>query len=193
MTAPVNWVAETSAMAQTSGRVTTREYDTAALKDHYHMWDLWPRRWKVRALARREPLRESTQENTTCVEHHERITDSLDASQPAPPPIRYIAVGRSGSTTDSLNRSLNDHIYDAPVTGYDDNGTNGFFTALLGEQEANVDTGAGEALREGAAISGDQGAETRYFLNHSLFATPIDKDASITATITVELISEPKP
>lgn len=191
--APPNRHREVNDGTEVSGSVRVQEFETAALRGKYPRWDRIPDDVQRKLLRDCEPIRSHESENTACVENHERIVDSLDASQPTPAPVRLIAVGRSSTTPQSSDRSLNDPVADVDVVGYDDSGTSIYVTCVMGADEGNVDTANGEALRETAAIGGGVDGETRYFLNHSLFGTPIDKNETITATVDIQLIYEPKP
>lgn len=171
-----------------SGTVAVEEYETAALRDRFPRWDEIPAFYQLRLLRRTEPSQTHETDNTTCIEMHERIVDGLDKSQPAAPKMQFIALGRGSTTPAESDRSLTTHVADVGIIGYDDNGANIFFTAIVASDEANVDTAGGEALREVAAIAGGVEGQTRYFCNHSLFAQPIEKNETVTATVTVQLI-----
>lgn len=171
-----------------TGRVTVEEYETATLRDRFPRWRRLPTDIQARLLRGCDPTRRHTAPNTTCVELHRRIVDGLDKSQPRRPPIELIALGKGGAQPTESDRSLNDHVADVGVIGYDDSGTSIFATAIVSNDEANVDVGSGEALREVAAIAGGINGANRYFLNHALFAQPIEKNPSVTVVVTVQLI-----
>lgn len=169
------------------GSVVVEEYETAAVRARFPRWDRIPKRYQLRLLRNCEPAQRHETTNTTCVEGHRWIVDGLDATQPAPPPIRLLAVGRSDTQPEDSDRSLNDEVARVDINSYNDAGNSVTVTGILGTNEGNVDTGSGEALHEGGVYAGGINNEPTYFINHALFAQPIDKDETIIATISVTL------
>lgn len=172
----------------TEGRIIVEEHGTAAVNAMFPRWERIPTDVQLSLLAEIEPSQRHISTNTTCIGLHEWAVDGLDASQPDTPKATLIAVGTSDTAPQESDRSLNAPVATLDITGFDDNGDNIFLTALAGADEANVNTGQGEALHECGAIAGGLDGSERYFLNHGLFTVPIEKDPTIIATITVQLI-----
>lgn len=175
------------AATHTSGDITVHEYDMEHVHATFPTWATFDKEAKRAKLQEIEPTNVQSTTNTTCTQGHRWAVDALDASQPSTPPVRLLAVGRSNTSPSESDLSLNDEVARIDTTGYDDTGESLTVTSVIDAQEANVDVSSGEALREVGLYAGGINGEPTYFLNHSLLSSPIDKDSSITATVSVTL------
>lgn len=170
------------------GRVTVREHRVEDIPLSDHHWSHLSREDRLLWLSCLEPYREHRTENTICIGSHERVVDSFNGASPQPPPARTVVVGKGGATPAESDRSLSDFVAEVPIVESNDMGGSIILTTTLSNTEANVNVEAGEALREVGTIAGGVNGEDRYFLNHSLFAQPIEKNETIEATISIQLI-----
>lgn len=171
-----------TAATAAAGRVTIDVHDPAICRYRVPWWDALEDDEKLQEADHIPAVQRVESPNTTCVELHEWIVDALDATGAAPSTVDFLAVGRSDADPAESDRSLNDQVDRVDVTSFEDRGTELDVRTFLGEGDANVDTGAGEEIREVGLFAG------QYFLNHSLLTNPIAKDTTKTATVTVTLI-----
>lgn len=186
---PVRRYREINDGTQVTGKFEVKEFDPAAVMyecPEYPALDKQSQLMELRNLENGHKRRHVST-NIACVENHRRIVDGLDATQPSPPPVRLLAVGRDDSTRVEGDLSLNDEVARVDVTGYDDNGVSIDITTVISVGEANVDVSSGEALREAGLYAGAINNEDSYFLNSSLFSQEIDKDETVIATVTATL------
>lgn len=163
-----------------SGRISVAMYDVTDLNHHHLGWRDLPDIHKLELVEHVEPVESHCSENVTCTDLFEWLADALNGATSAPPDPDAIAVGRSTTTPQSSDSSLNDEVERISITSFADEGTQVRFTSFVGEDEANVDVDAGETLSEAGAYAGS------FFLNHSLFDTEYEKDS--TKTMTVEVV-----
>lgn len=171
-----------------SGRFVAEAYRVSELPVTTSQWETLTPQQRLPLLRAAAPCSVHATENTACIEGHERIVQSLDGAQPAPPPARFIRVGRGTAEPTEGDRALSDPVGQVDIIESDDNNTNVVLTTVLSESDGNVDTGAGETLNEVAVIAGGIEGEDEFVLNRSLFAEGIDKNETITVTISAQLI-----
>ncbi len=183
---------ETDDRAVVSGTITVREYDIERVREEADAWDQLSGRDKLTVLRRLQPAAEHTSHNIICVGHHEWVVDAMDAAQTNPPPLRTIAVGRSSSDPAESDRALNDEVYRADISAYEDGGQTISVTSVLDTREGNVDVDNGEELAEMGVYSGDESLdESTLLINHGLFDSPIPKDDTMISTVGCEFSWSP--
>lgn len=169
------------------GRFDVALYDVDDLRREIDDWDDLGKLEKHRALRDSgvDPVESQTTWNTTVEGLHSYIVDNLDPGQNVNESASHLAVGRDNTGPTTSDAALGDEVYRTEITEVIDNGRDLTTSTFLDSTEANVDTDAGEELRE-AAIYTDTAANGGFMLNRALI-TEIAKDDSKTATVDVEL------
>lgn len=173
-----------------SGRIIAKTYRLADLPIGHSRWRLLSRKRQLWYLRHQEPEEIAIAENIACIGGHERIVQGLNGAAPTALPARFIAVGKGSTDPAESDRSLDDRVEAGEVVETSDNGSSASISTVFDEAQANVDTGAGEALTECGVIAGGMDGEPEILLNRSLFNQDIDKNDSLIATITARLIYE---
>lgn len=164
-----------------AGRVTARGISASTLDAAFPGWRGCTREQQLRLAQEVDAEYRETTSNVTCVGLHEWVVDCLHASSVDPPELDRVALGRSDTTPTSSDTMLNDKVDDVDITSFADEGTQIRITAFVGEQEANVDTQAGETLSEVGVLADGK------LLNHALLPTDYEKSSIKTMTIEVVL------
>lgn len=167
--------------AAAEGEVVVEVYDAAACRARAPDWGALDASGKLAHTDALTPVSRAVQSNVTTVGLHRLLVKVLDGSQGISGPIDALALGRSGDAPAESDTVLGDEVARVGITEFSDEGSTLQIRTFVGEGEANVNVNAGEAIREVGLYAG------AYFLNHAVFATPIEKDNSKTVTVTVNL------
>lgn len=117
-----------------------------------------------------------TVSNTTCIGLSEFIVDGLNASSPTPSADAVVEVGEGTSATSYSDTSLESKVTEVEVRTYADEGEQIRYRAFLPGNAANGTTISEVGIRAAGKL-----------LNHALLASPISKDESTEATLSVVL------
>lgn len=156
--------------------VRVDEYDPAIARYRCPWWDALDHKQKSVEAQNIDPVRSQTSDNTTTVGLQELCVDLLDGSRPVEQPITGLSIGTDGSATSVDDRALGNHVATIDITSFNDEDSTLKTRSFLGTGTAN-----GKTIREVGLV-----ADT-FLLNHSLLATPIEKDSSTEANITAVL------